>query len=237
MPISMPRRPCSSFSWRAVSARLARGIGLSIGLLALAPLPDSQAASVQYPASSPWIVGVGGTTLEGDGTQITGERTWSTSTSPPVASGGGSSSTYPRPWYQRSLSPPGAKASRRLVPDVAFLADPGQVPAIPICRPDDACDWFRLAGTSAPAPALAASLALAAQDLDARGASARFGLLTPLAGELARADDGGVHDVTEGSNRVLALTCCDAGPGYDLATGWGSLRLPELVDLAEQRAS
>lgn len=38
-----PRFP--SFSWRAVSARLARGIGLSIGLLALAPLPDSQAAS------------------------------------------------------------------------------------------------------------------------------------------------------------------------------------------------
>ncbi len=34
-----------SFSWPAVSSRLIRGIGLSLGLLALAPIPDSQAAS------------------------------------------------------------------------------------------------------------------------------------------------------------------------------------------------
>ena len=114
----------------------------------------------------------------------------------------------------------------------------------PLCQAALSGKWRRpvstpgwLAGTSAPAPALAAALALASQDLDRREArSPRFGLLAPLAGLLARTGDGGVHDVTEGSNGVLGLPCCDAGPGYDLTSGWGSVRLPELVDLAGERA-
>ena len=54
---------------------------------------------------------------------------------------------------------------------------------------------------------------------------------SPLVRRLA-ATSRGVHDVTEGSNRVLGLTCCDAAPGFDLASGWGSFRLPDLVALA-----
>jgi kumamolisin len=200
--------------------------------------PANDKASVQYPASSPWITSVGGTSVRADGTdgEISDEVVWSSPASPePLAGGGGTSSRFDAPWYQRAVDPPGG-GGHRTVPDVAFLADPSVVPPIPVCpRNDDpaTCDWYRLAGTSAPAPALAAALSLVDQDLsDRAGQARRLGLLPPLVREVAEggAAADAVHDVTEGSNRVLGLDCCDAGPGYDLASGWGSLVLPQLAD-------
>lgn len=199
----------------------------------------SKRAAVQYPASSPWAAGVGGTALRaGAGGAITAEQVWSASTSGvPLAGGGGTSTRFARPWYQRGLNPPGARSKGRMVPDVAFLADPSVVPPIPICESVGDCRWYRLGGTSAPAPALAAALALVDQDLTSRraGADRRLGLLTPMVRHLALAGNEGVYDVTQGSNRVLGLPCCDADPGYDVASGWGSVRLPALADAAAAR--
>lgn len=185
--------------------------------------PDAVAA-VQYPASSPWATGVGGTSPRTGATDaIVSEVVWRTDVDGTVAaSGGGSSDRFTRPWFQEGLHPAGSRRDQRLVPDVAFAVDPTLVPPIPLCTEEDACTWHRLAGTSAPAPALAAAIA---------GTSTRLGLLAPLVRRLA-ATSRGVHDVTEGSNRVLGLTCCDAAPGFDLASGWGSFRLPDLVALA-----
>ncbi|MFN8017181.1 MAG: protease pro-enzyme activation domain-containing protein [Acidimicrobiales bacterium] len=194
--------------------------------------PASDRAAVQYPASSPWVLGVGGTTLRSGGGDLE-EAVWNTSApTSPQAGGGGPSHVVARPWYQRGLTVPGvAGTSKRVVPDVALLADPTLVPAIPLCRTASDCDWVRLAGTSAPAPALAAALALVSQDVAARaGDDGRLGLLQPLVRALATSGSPAVNDVTEGDNRVLGLPCCAAGPGYDGASGWGSLRADALAD-------
>jgi hypothetical protein len=42
------------------------------------------------------------------------------------------------------------------------------------------------------------------------------------------------RDIVEGSND-LGLGCCDAGPGYDLASGWGSVDAERLATAAGAR--
>jgi len=99
---------------------------------------DDGVATVIMPAASPYATGVGGTSLflnsdhsvklqTGWGNNLT--RIASYSPNPPVipplslgfyaGSGGGTSAVWPKPSYQASLS-----GSWRLVPDIAFLADP-----------------------------------------------------------------------------------------------------------------
>lgn len=112
---------------------------------------------------------------------------------------------------------------------MSFLADPAQVPPIPLCDGPGDCRWLRLGGTSAPAPAFAAGLALVDQVLATGGGSGRIGPANPLIASVGRAGGDGVHDVTRCDNRVAGTTCCDAAEGYDLASGWGSIRLPALV--------
>ena len=125
-----------------------------------------------------------------------------------------------------------------MVPDVSFLSDPALVPPIPLCRASGRCTWHRLAGTSAPAPALAAGLSLVAQDVsEPERGDGRLGLLAPLVGHLAAERPDGVHDVVDGSNRIADLTCCDAAAGYDLASGWGSLDLATLAAFAVEQTS
>ncbi|MET8850716.1 S53 family peptidase [Amycolatopsis sp. NPDC004625] len=99
--------------------------------------------SVEYPASSPWVTAVGGTTLAiGRGGSYLWEIGWATDetylsddggswvTAPPgyqgKASGGGTSTVFPQPFYQRGVVP-GSFAGTppmRTLPDVAALADP-----------------------------------------------------------------------------------------------------------------
>lgn len=41
---------------------------------------------------------------------------------------------------------------------------------------------------------------------------------------------GAYRDITTGSNDIVGLGCCEAQPGYDMASGWGSPSVPELID-------
>lgn len=113
-------------------------------------------------------------------------------------SGGGISRVFARPGYQHGT------ADHRTVPDVAAAADPS---------PGYACytqgGWHHTGGTSAASPLWAAFAALA---------TARTGRLGNLNPALYRLAGTGMNDVTSGGNGSFA-----AGPGYDLATGWGSL--------------
>ncbi|MFG1642886.1 S8 family serine peptidase [Amycolatopsis sp. NPDC049252] len=99
--------------------------------------------TVEYPASSPWVTAVGGTTLAiGPGTSYRWEIGWATDETsrsadgtswdpaPPgyqgKASGGGTGTVFPQPFYQRGVVPASFAGSppMRTVPDVAALADP-----------------------------------------------------------------------------------------------------------------
>jgi hypothetical protein len=40
----------------------------------------------------------------------------------------------------------------------------------------------------------------------------------------------GIRDVTQGNNDWFPLTGYDAGPGFDLASGWGSIDITQFVN-------
>jgi subtilase family serine protease len=173
----------------------------------------------EYPAASPDVVAVGGTTLNGcSGTScagFTGETAWS-------SSGGGVSSIEALPSFQSSYGGPvyGAAtigaltANMRGIPDVSFEADPNTgVSVYDSTRYQGQAGWFTLGGTSVGAPnwagILAAGRSTGATALEGNGAIYGGGYTTNL------------RDITSGTNGSCG-TDCTAGPGYDLVTGLGS---------------
>ena len=134
-------------------------------------------ATTDWPASSPWVTAVGGTSLgiDASGTRVL-ETGWGTSnyncdTGTPscsrtgwdYGSGGGVSVDFIEPAYQQSA---GLTFSGRAVPDVAALADPqtgllvGQTQTFPN---GVYYDEYRIGGTSLASPIFAGLMALADQ--------------------------------------------------------------------------
>jgi len=183
------------------------------------------ALSVDFPASSPWVTGVGGTTLDlGSGGGYGGETAWSDpARTPAVGSGGGVSRAYTRPDYQRDLGAAAAGTSpMRQVPDVAADADARTGYAI-YTLPDEknaSAQWLLVGGTSAAAPLWAGIVALTSQD---RGR--RLGFLNPGLYALGARGSAAFHDITSGDNLYYS-----AGPGWDFTTGWGSPDAAVLID-------
>jgi subtilase family serine protease len=173
----------------------------------------------QYPAASPKVIAVGGTTLNGcSGTSCTGfssETTW-------TGSGGGASAVEGIPGYQSGYTGPvfGATTISALtggtrgIPDVSFDANPNTgVSVFDTTRIQGQSGWFTLGGTSVGAPNWAGVLAAgtAAGMTALQGDSAIFG-----GGYLTK-----LRDITSGTNGTCG-TDCTAGTGYDLVTGLGS---------------
>lgn len=153
-------------------------------------------AGVIWPASSPNVVAVGGTTLNlASGSVV--ETGWS-------GSGGGASRYEPRPAYQTNF---GLSGSMRAVPDVSYDADPNTgVPVYDSLGYSGQYGWFQVGGTSAGAPQWAAIQAL--------GLSASNNNFYQDTKSSAYASY--FRDITGGSNGY------SAGPGYDYVTGLGS---------------
>jgi kumamolisin len=194
--------------------------------------------AVSYPGSSPWVTSVGGTNLLLNGAnQIQNQIVWNdTSDQPGDAGGGGISQLFARPSYQAGT----VSINRRVVPDISALADvaPGYATfctAQPECINGQSSNpWQTIGGTSAATPLLAAGIALVNQDLHRQGKQF-VGQLDPLLYSLARSSSPGsmFDDVISFGNDVgpyipgngQPLGCCSAGPGFDAASGWGSLNL------------
>src|SRR6201999_1762980 len=82
---------------------------------------------VDFPASSPYALACGGTTLKGSGSKISSETVWNEVAHQEGATGGGISITFPFPAYQQNAGvpvQPTKKYAGRGVPDVAGNADP-----------------------------------------------------------------------------------------------------------------
>jgi subtilase family serine protease len=106
-------------------------------------------AGASWPAASPNVVGVGGTSLElfKNGSLIS-ESAWS-------GSGGGVSAYEPEPDYERTYNIPKA-GGHRAVPDVAYNADPKSGYAVYKSSGASKNGWYVIGGTSAGAPQWAA---------------------------------------------------------------------------------
>ncbi|MGO4534938.1 S53 family peptidase [Leifsonia sp. 2MCAF36] len=214
-----------------------------------------------YPASDPYVTGVGGTSTAITRAGVTGETGWQTTkyaltggawtVSVPFlyGGGGGYSSNIPEPDYQIAAgihSPNGGRA----LPDVSMDGDPttgmlvGQTQSFP---GGAAYDTYRIGGTSLASPLFAGMTALKVQ-----ASGHGLGLLNPA----IYADHSGFHDVTgagidAGNIRVDFVNGLDStagytysvrsfnttnttltvGPGWDTETGWGSARAGWLAPL------
>lgn len=175
------------------------------------PGAPSTTPAVDYPASDPVTVGVGGTSLTVSG-GTAAETAWS-NTSQRSGTGGGQSGVFARPTYQRQLSQPG---TGRLVPDLSAVADPRT--GIGIYDADEG-GWEVVGGTSAAAPLVTGQYVAALSSLGCT--AGRGDLHTGLYGAAGTA---GLYDVTAGDNLRDS-----AAPGYDLATGLGSPRWQTLA--------
>jgi subtilase family serine protease len=210
-------------------------------------LKDNSAAlpiqSVDYPGSSPYATSVGGLNMTlGKTNQLRTEQVWNNGPIAFGAGGGGASLLFTRPWYQ---SITGA-AAQRSVPDVSMLADDIPGYAIyctpPACQPTGLLTpgWDPIGGTSAATPLLAGGVADADQIAAAQGEPA-IGFLNPLLYALGRRSGGGaLRDVTVGNNDLGKLIdksptgCCSAHPGYDRASGLGSVNVAALARSADR---
>ncbi len=177
-------------------------------------------AHADFPASSPHVLGCGGTRLETGGA----ETVWNDGASG-GATGGGVSDTFDLPNWQSSAGvPPSANPGRRVgrgVPDVSGNADPQTGYSVLVDG-----QQTTIGGTSAVAPLWAALVALLNEQ---RGKAVGF-----LNGVLYESGDGALRDVTSGNNDLGDAPGYTAGPGWDACTGLGS---PDGAALAKLLAS
>ena len=207
---------------------------------------------VDFPAVLPEITAVGGTQfVEGTGAY------WSSTSSPnsgsalsyiPEASwnesgpgglgssGGGSSVIYAKPVWQTGPGVPDDNA--RDLPDISLSAA-GHDGYIVI----SSGSMGAVGGTSASAPSMAGIMALLNQYQVSKGFQQKPGLgnINPQLYRLAQSAPSAFHDITAGDNIVNCAQgspdCLtgsfgyQAGPGYDMATGLGSVDANNLATL------
>jgi kumamolisin len=216
----------SKAALQAIDERLADAAGLGI-TVCVAAGDDGSAdqesdgrAHVDFPASSPHALAVGGTMLSGETDvvwwQSPGERSGGGG-----ATGGGVSVIFPRPSWQdvqiASINP--GAIDGRVIPDIAALAGPPFYDLIFTGKDQPN------GGTSAATPLWASLIALLAGSAE-HPWKPQF--LAPL---LYTADPGGSSgtvgaagctDVTSGDNTSSTLgKGYNAGPGFDAVSGWG----------------
>jgi Fibronectin type III domain len=172
-----------------------------------------------YPAYSPSVLGVGGTSLSIDSLgNYESETGWS-------GSGGGISQVEAQPSYQKGVVTQSTEF--RTAPDVAFDADPDTgVSVYDSYNNGTSTPWEVIGGTSLGAPSWSGIIAVADQGrvIDGKGTLDGSTQTLPL---IYAAPASVFHDITAGFNGF------SAGVGYDLVTGLGTpvanLLIPYLV--------
>jgi kumamolisin len=163
--------------------------------------------NVDFPASDPYVLACGGTSLQASGNSITSETVWNDGAQG-GATGGGVSTFFPLPTFQEGLSAAltaggSEQVTKRGVPDVAGDADEDTGYDVRV----DGSNTV-IGGTSAVAPLWAG---LIARINSTNGQSA--GYVNPL----LYPNQADFNDITQGNNGSFA-----AAAGWDACTGMGS---------------
>jgi subtilase family serine protease len=179
-------------------------------------------SGVAYPATSPDVVAVGGTSLQLDANgNYSSEMAWS-------GSGGGQSVYEYEPMMQSQFPIPDDSRGKRGTPDVAYNANPGTGYAIyDSMGINGASGWFQVGGTSAAAPQWAALVVIA----NSMRATQRKSNLTSANGALYTAAKNRVPNfnaVNSGTNGSCGQMC-DATVGFDYVTGLGTPQASGLI--------
>jgi len=189
------------------------------------------AAHADFPATSPYVLSVGGTALnKKTGAEVVWKEGDGLRSDQGGVGGGGVSTVFARPAYQNGISiasvNPGA-IHGRVIPNVCANAV-GKTGYFTVANGQAGV----VGGTSAAAPLWAA---LIARMDTARGKG--VGFLTPLLYQ-ANPKPGGkplgnaaLKDITQGNNTSAAAGGYSAAPGYDAASGWGSPNGTKLLSM------
>jgi subtilase family serine protease len=194
----------------------------SNGVTFLASAGDS-GTGVAYPAASPDVVGVGGTSLTVDASgNYLGEKAWS-------GSGGGLSVYEREPSFQAQLLIPNDSRGYRGAPDVSYNGNPGTGFAIyDSIGISGYSGWFQVGGTSAGTPQWAALIAIANSSRAAVRKANLSSMDTTLYSFAKTASATDFHAVTQGTNGTCG-TICTASVGYDYVTGLGTPQAAALI--------
>jgi subtilase family serine protease len=236
--------------------------GFLHGVTMLAATGDDGAAGVEsdgqtfaatpetnWPATDPLVTAVGGTQLHlnAHGNPTSPASAWNDTYSVatnkfifgdhgpnPLGTGGGLSSVFPRPLYQIGVRQ--VVGSDRGTPDIAMSAACNGGVDTYESLPSLFAGWGVVCGTSEATPEFAGIVALADQV-----AGHPLGLINPELYLMSALKEPGIVDVTSGNNSVSfsqdggtgTVTGYNAGTGYDLDTGVGTVYAPAFVpDLA-----
>jgi hypothetical protein len=185
------------------------------GVAAFASAGDS-GYEVQFPAASPYVHSVGGTSLVQSTTTTRGwvETVWGSTDNSEGGTGSGCSASFPKPSWQTDTG-----CSFRTVADISAVADPNTGVAV-YDSFDGEGGWQVFGGTSAASPLTASIYAMTGHGSDN--------------GSYAYANTGDFNDVTSGSNGSCGSYLCNAQAGYDGPTGVGT---PNAGDLASGGSS
>jgi kumamolisin len=187
------------------------------------PLRDGK-PHVDFPASSPFALACGGTTLTASNGSIASEVVWNegdptgpNDRNPTGSTGGGVSNVFKTPTYQSAITVPKSPTgfAGRGSPDVSGNADSATGYLVKLAK---ITQLVPVGGTSAVAPLWAGLIALINQRLATQGKQP-VGLLHPHLYQTP----GAFHDITSGNNDVgHTLQKYSAGQGWDPCTGLGT---------------
>jgi subtilase family serine protease len=222
------------------------------GVTVLAASGDSGAADVHFnevdyylhpvtswPDSDPLVTGVGGAQLHLTATGqpaspasvwndiynvATNEYIEGNKGPNPLAGGGGKSVVFARPWYQNGVR--NVVAGRRGVPDISMSGACNGAADMYQSFKGQPAGWYPTCGTSEATPEFAGIVALADQV-----AGHPLGVINPYLYRLLARHKPGIVDITTGNNTVSftqggklrTVHGFDAVPGYDLASGVGTV--------------
>jgi hypothetical protein len=161
---------------------------------------------VEFPASSPWVTAVGGTSLTtASNARGWSETAWGSVSNANGGAGSGCSAVETKPSFQTD-----AGCARRTVADVSAVADPAT--GVAVYDSYGSGGWNVFGGTSVASPIIASVYALAAP---------------PAAGDFPNSDPNAnrsaLFDVTSGANGSCGGSyLCTAAAGYDGPTGLGT---------------
>ncbi|HET6250465.1 MAG TPA: S53 family peptidase [Tepidisphaeraceae bacterium] len=177
----------------------------------------NKAVGNEYPASSPNVLAVGGTSLYASASgAYEGEAAWS-------GSGGGISSVYAEPSYQKSVDT--ITSGKRGVPDVSFLANPNTgVSIIDSFDLGASSPWETIGGTSLAAPCWAGLIAITNQGRVSLKKTTLDGPTQTLPA-IYGLPSSDFNDITSGNNGYYS-----ARSGYDDVTGRGTPKAVQVVD-------
>jgi subtilase family serine protease len=194
-----------------------------VNLIDLYPMPVNS-----WPSSDPLVTSVGGTklTLDAAGNRLAPDVVWNDGF---AAGGGGVSAVFHRPEFQDRVR--AIVGKQRGTPDISLSAACDGAVNVYLSFIPGAEGYYLICGTSEATPEFAGIVAMADQ-----AAGRRLGLLGPALYELGKHS---IVDITQGNNGIAPFTNSDGitytvpgydgAPGYDLASGLGTLDAAKIV--------